>query len=84
MEFHVVIHEEWKYDPTKGDKCCIRFGIPQLGNWTWDCVSMEPAELDEKNRCVSYSSDLTLTVPFQEFWNNEAFAIDRTLYYTDG
>ena len=48
VEFHVIIHEEWKFNPTKGEKSVhIRFGIDELGNWTWDCVDMEPAKLDE-------------------------------------
>ena len=48
MEFHVIVHEEWKFDPLKGNKSVyIRFGSPELGKWKWDCVYMEPAMLDE-------------------------------------
>ena len=46
MEFHVVIHDEWKFDPNKHDKSVhIRFGTPELGNWQWNCVDMQAVEL---------------------------------------
>lgn len=45
VEFHVVIHEEWKFDPSKEDKSVhIRFGTKGLGDWKWNCVDMNPLE----------------------------------------
>ena len=66
VEFHVVIHEEWMFDPSKGDKSVhIRFGgSPELGNWKWDCVDMKPAVLDECR--LKVRSIWTFTVFFLE------------------
>ena len=49
VEFHVIIHEEWKFDPVEEDKSVsIRFGVDELGCWKWNCVHMESAaKLDE-------------------------------------
>ena len=49
VEFHVVIHDEWKFDPVEEDKSVyIRFGVDELGCWKWNCVHMESAaKLDE-------------------------------------
>ena len=46
MEFHVVIHDEWRLDLNKQDKSVhIRFGTADLGNWEWNCVDMDFIEL---------------------------------------
>ena len=48
VEFHVLIHDEWKFDPLRGDKSVhIHFGVDCLGYWKCDYVKMEPAKLDE-------------------------------------
>ena len=63
VEFHVIIHEEWQFDPGK-DRVCIRFGINRLGNWKVDYAQMEPAKFDEFSICEgSFGLDSYLSFP---------------------
>ena len=57
VEFHVVIHHQWKLDLNQQDKSVhIRFGTRELGDWNWNCVDMKPLEL------VQYIFDILILV----------------------
>ena len=41
IEFHVLLHQEWKFDPEKGHKVGIAFGHEWLGDWKESAVVMD-------------------------------------------
>ena len=41
IEFHVLIHPEWGFNPSKGHRVGISFGHSWLGNWNEPAVEMK-------------------------------------------
>ena len=41
VEFHVLIHPEWDFDPSKGHSVGIMFAHSWLGEWQKPAVTME-------------------------------------------
>ena len=41
IDFHALLHREWKFDHHKGHRICIYFGHSWLGDWQKPAVVME-------------------------------------------